>query len=234
MKKLLLITGGSKGIGAATIAKFLDQGYAVANISRSPSTVGGVTQITADISNPAWLEQCGAELVDLVEPFDQITLVHSAALLRKDSVKDIGQADFAHVMQTNVLAAAQLNGLLIPKLKPGSAIIFVGSTLSEKAVANSCSYVTSKHATIGLMRATCQDLMGTGIHTACVCPGFTDTEMLQTHLGHDAEIIQSIASGNSFGRLILSEEIADTIYFCASQPVINGSVIHANLGQIEH
>jgi 3-oxoacyl-[acyl-carrier protein] reductase len=66
---------------------------------------------------------------------------------------------------------------------PGSSVLYVGSTLSEKAVPGSFSYVVSKHAQLGMMRATCQDLMGTGIHTAMVCPGFTDTEMLRNHLG---------------------------------------------------
>jgi NAD(P)-dependent dehydrogenase (short-subunit alcohol dehydrogenase family) len=52
---------------------------------------------------------------------------------------------------------------------------FVGSTLSEKAVANTASYVTAKHAMVGLMRATCQDLAvaAAPVHTAAICPGFT-------------------------------------------------------------
>ena len=116
---------------------------------------------------------------------------------------------------------------------PSSAIIYLGSTLAEKAVANSFSYVTSKHAVIGMMRATCQDLDGTGIHTACVCPGFTDTEMLQVHLGDDEDVLAGITKLSTFGRLITPEEIAATICFAALNPVVNGSVIHANLGQIE-
>ena len=69
------------------------------------------------------------------------------------------------------------------------SIIYIGSTLSEKGVANSCSYVTSKHAVVGLMRSTTQDLVGKGIHTACICPGFTDTEMLKNHVGGSKEIL---------------------------------------------
>ena len=44
---------------------------------------------------------------------------------------------------------------------------------------HSFSYVVSKHALVGMMRATCQDLAGREIHTACICPGFTDTEMFR-------------------------------------------------------
>ena len=95
------------------------------------------------------------------------------------------------------------------------------------------SYVVSKHAMIGMMRATCQDLAGRGIHTACVCPGFTDTEMLRAHLGEDASVIEAIAGNCTFDRLITPGEIAATLEFAATNPVINGAVIHANLGQVE-
>ena len=233
MNKLLVITGGSKGIGYGTTQYFMQQGYDVVNVSRSASPIKGVTQVVADLSDSAWAEQCAEQLQRLVSGRDQITLVHCAADLRKDSIHDIDAENLQQVLQTNVVAPTQLNRLLLPYMKPGSSIIYVGSTLSEKAVANSCSYVTSKHATAGLMKATCQDLIGAAIHTACVCPGFTDTEMLRAHVGGSEEVLASIASGNSFERLIDSQEIAETIYFCGQSPVINGSVIHANLGQIE-
>ena len=85
-----------------------------------------------------------------------------------------------------------------------------------------------------MMRATCQDLAGSGIHTACVCPGFTDTEMLRAHVGDDPEILKSIAGTTTFGRLVEPSEIAATIQFAANNPVINGAVLHANLGQVEN
>ena len=134
----------------------------------------------------------------------------------------------------NVVAPAQLNQIVLPLMQAGSSIIYLGSTLSEKGVANTCSYVTSKHALLGLMRASCQDLVGSGIHTACVCPGFTATEMLENHVGGSTEILESIASGVAFNRLIEPIEIARTIAFAANNPVLNGAVVHANLGQIEH
>ena len=118
-------------------------------------------------------------------------------------------------------------------MSAGSAILYVGSTLSEKAVANSFTYVTSKHAMLGMMRATCQDLAGLKIHTACICPGFTDTEMLRAHVGQDPDILESIAGGSALGRLIEPTEIADLLFFSAENPIINGAVLHGNLGQIE-
>ena len=113
-------------------------------------------------------------------------------------------------------------------------MLYVGSTLSEKAVKGSFSYIVSKHAQLGMMRATCQDLMGRGIHTAMICPGFTDTSMLRAHIGHDCEVLSNLAKMNSFGRLVTPKEIADLIFWAHENPVINGSVMHANLGQLEH
>ena len=69
--------------------------------------------------------------------------------------------------------------------------------------------------------------------TAMVCPGFTDTEMLRTHLGNDSEVAAAIASMNSFNRLIEPAEIAELILWVHQNPVINGAVLHANLGQKE-
>jgi NAD(P)-dependent dehydrogenase (short-subunit alcohol dehydrogenase family) len=137
------------------------------------------------------------------------------------------------VLETNVVAVNSLNQQLLPEMPERSSVIYVGSTLSEKAVPGSFSYVTSKHAQLGMMRATCQDLMGRGIHTALVCPGFTDTEMLRTHLGDDPEVAAAIAGMNSYNRLIDPAEIAELIRWAHHNPVINGAVLHANLGQKE-
>ena len=134
-------------------------------------------------------------------------------------------------MEINLIASNTLNKNLIPLMKTGSSILYIGSTLSEKAVPNSFSYVTSKHAVIGMMRATCQDLISTGIHTSCICPGFTDTEMLREHVPD--EFMDSIKEMSSYGRLVDPGEIANTILWASQNPVINGSVLHANLGQIE-
>lgn len=231
MSRVLIITGASRGIGLATAQKFAAEGYRVCNLSRSPIALSGAIQIDLDLAAPEW-DGIEARLAEVVADAAQIALVHNAGSLIKDSLREFSADAFRRVMEINVVAPARLSHLLLPAMKPGSSIIYVGSTLGEMAVPNSCAYVTSKHALIGLMRSTCQDLAGSGIHTACVCPGFTDTEMLRSHVGNSAEVLASIASGVAQKRLISPAEIADTIHFCAQNAVLNGAVIHANLGQI--
>ena len=230
--KTLIITGASKGIGFQVAKMAAEKSYRVINISRSDAAHASIENHNIDLAAPDAADKFSL-LVEELQIDGHITLVHNAAELKSDSAANTATADFRHTLELNVVAPHILNQILIPKMTQGSGIIYVGSTLSEKAVANTYSYVVSKHALIGMMRSTCQDLANTGIHTACVCPGFTDTEMLRAHVGEDAEIIESLSSLSTFGRLVTPEEIANTIVFAAENPVINGAVIHANLGQVE-
>jgi NAD(P)-dependent dehydrogenase (short-subunit alcohol dehydrogenase family) len=234
MSRVLIITGASRGIGRATARRFADAGYTVHNLSRSPGGDADIHHLPVDLAAPDWAARCGDAIRRACDGAEQVVLVHSAGAHSNDAVTRFDAAAFARVMQVNVAAPAQLTALLVPQMKPGSSVLFVGSTLSEIAVANSCAYVTSKHALVGLMRSACQDLAGRGIHTACICPGFTDTEMLREHVGNSDEILRAIAGNVTFGRLIQPQEIAETLWICSQQPVLNGAVIHANLGQIQH
>lgn len=211
------------------------EGYRVINLSRRSLDIEGVLQLSVDMGRIDWLEGMAAEALSIAaESADEIVLIHNAARQDSDTVATLAAENFAAVLQINLIAPQQLNAVLIPYMKPGSSILYVGSTLAEKAVRGCASYVASKHGLVGLMRATVQDLAGTGIHSACVCPGFTDTAMLRGHINNDPEVIAAITANVSAGRLIDPQEIADTLYFCARSPVISGAVIHANLGQIEH
>lgn len=234
---LLVISGASRGIGLATAKRFASEGYQVVNLSRQQPDLAeyapALHHFASDLSDNQWPAALPAQFYTLLESTDTITLIHNAALLARDSIEDLAAEDFARVLQLNVIANTQLNQLVLAAMKPGSSILYVSSTLGEKAVGNTCSYVTSKHAQIGLMRATCQDLMGRGIHTAAICPGFTDTEMLRTHVGADQATLDHFASMNSFNRLASPDEIAQTLWFCSQNPVVNGAVMHANLGQRE-
>ena len=229
--KYLVITGGSAGIGLRTAEAFLAQGYEVINLSRRRCPLDSVSHINCDLSQPGFIDQIGPQLSSALQGAEEIVLVHNSAQLRNDSAVETPSNQLRDVVEVNLIAPNTLNYFTIPYMQPGSSILYVGSTLSEKAVPNSFSYVTTKHAMVGMMRATCQDLAGRNIHTACICPGFTDTEMLRDHV--PADVMPQIASISAFERLVKPEEIANTLLWAAQNPVINGSVMHANLGQVE-
>ena len=188
--------------------------------------------IPVDLSNPSWYEEVNEDFKNLLNDADQISLVHNASKMQSDNVEKFDLDELRHVFEVNLIGPSILNRITIPYMKKGSSILYVGSTLSEKAVPQMASYVTTKHGMIGLMKSTCQDLFGRFIHTACICPGATKTEMLQEYVQGSTEALEMMASTLSENRLILPEEIAASLLFCAQNSVINGSVIHANLGII--
>ena len=229
--KLAIVTGASAGIGLATAERLLDGGYRVVNLSRRPCPLSAVVHVRCDLSDPAFVDSLTPQITPHLEAASEAALIHNASRLANDTAEGTPSADLRSVLEVNVVAINSLNRLAIPHMGAGSSILFVASTLAEKAVPGSYSYVVTKHAQVGMMRALCQDLAGTGIHTACICPGFTDTEMLRDHV--PAEAMDAVRAMSAFNRLIDPAEIAGTLYWATRTPVINGSVIHANLGQIE-
>lgn len=231
MTALAIITGASAGIGLATATRFLHAGHAVANLSRRRCPLAGVTHIPCDLADPDFPDAIAEALSPLLAGTERIALIHNASRLVNDTAAATASEDLRAVLEVNVVAVNSLNRLVLPHMRTGSCILFVGSTLAEKAVPGSFSYALSKHAQVGMMRATCQDLAGAGVHTACVCPGFTNTEMLREHVPPEA--MEAVRGMSAFGRLIEPAEIADALFWAAGAPVVNGSVIHANLGQVE-
>ena len=231
--KTLVITGASSGIGLETAKVFQNEDYSIVNLSRKKIPLDGSTHLETDLSDSKALENNLHKAVNLVKDSDQICLVHNASNMASDNVEEIDADQMRGVFEVNLVAPAILNRALLPLMNAGSSIIYIGSTLSEKAVPHMASYVTSKHAMVGLMRSTCQDLFGKFVHTACVCPGATRTEMLMKYVGGDESALKLMAKTLSEQRLIEPVEIARTILFCAQNSVVNGSVIHANLGILE-
>ncbi len=229
----LIITGASSGIGRAIAARFLANGWRALNLSRRPCPEPGVENLSVDLESPASLDALAETLPGRLATEGRICLVHNASIMRADRIDALPDADLRAVLELNLLAPNRLNQLILPHLGAGSSVLYIGSTLSEKAVPGAASYVIVKHALVGMMRATCQDLAGRGIHTCLICPGFTDTPQVRALIDGHPETLAAITAMNAFGRLITPEEIASAVAFAAESPMFNGSVIHANLGQRE-
>lgn len=230
MTNCLVITGGSRGIGRQTVTKFAKEGWKVINLSRKPCDMPNIVNLFVDLNEPQQIVKIANELQAHLQASEKICLVHSAAWYKRDAIDNIHMNDLQKTLTINVVSAIVLNQLVIPSMKAGSAIVYMGSTLSEKGVPGSASYTISKHAVVGMMRATTQDLANKGIISCCICPGLVETDMLRENIDEQsvANIIEQSVIG---GRLIQPEEMADVIYFCSTNPLFNGSVLHANLGQ---
>lgn len=227
---VLVITGGSTGIGLATAKRFAAAGHKVVNLSRSPIPMEDAVHITVDFADPNWTDRAAAPLHAAVPEGAQICLVHNSAYKSAGDIASMDAATLRTAFEINAVAPALLNHLLLPRMAAGSSIIYIGSTLSYRATRGMAAYVMSKHAIAGLMRSTAQDLAGQRIHTVCVCPGFTNTEMLRNYGG---EALSQLASLLTQNRLIEPEEIAETIFHAGQSPVLNGSMVLAELGFIE-
>lgn len=229
MSGTLVISGGSHGIGRATVASFLQSGWRVVNLSRTPCEDPAVHTISVDLagdqlSDFGW--QCA--LAKLSPTAGRLCIVHNAGEFVRDSAAGVDVDYLQRAFRLMVLAPCLLNGLLVPRLAEHSSIIYVGSTLSELGVPNAFSYIAIKHAVVGMMRATQQDMAGRGVHSCCVCPGVTETRMIS---GDDGRPADFVAKRVSMRRLLKPREVADVIRFAADNASINGAVIHANLGQ---
>jgi NAD(P)-dependent dehydrogenase (short-subunit alcohol dehydrogenase family) len=232
MNRYLIITGGSRGIGEKTIYHFLQQSWRVINISRTPCHIQDVINFQIDLSCADDVHKQIDNLHHVITEKSIISLVHNAASYKRDNVTNLSVTDLQMALQTNVVSPAALNQIWISKMQPGSSIIYIGSTLSTKGVPENASYIVSKHALVGLMKATSQDLLSQQIHTCCICPGLVDTYLLKQSMPQP--IIDQIVAHVMGQRLIEPQEIAKLIFFCADNPVVNGSIIHANLGQTEN
>jgi len=226
----LVITGGGRGIGLATARRFVEAGFEIVNLSRSPIPIDTARQITVDFAAHGWESAVSEQLSEALDGFERVCLVHNSALQLPGDVANIDIVGLRNSLEINVVAPAILNRLVLPSMTAGSSIIYVGSTLSHRATRGMAAYATSKHAVVGLMKSTAQDLAGSGIHTVCVCPGFTNTEMLRSYGGEALDHLASLVTQN---RLIEPVEIAETIFHAAQSPVLNGAMLLADLGFIE-
>ena len=98
LKKALVITGASRGIGRATAQLFLDDGYRVINLSRRDPELAGITHIAADLSHTDWTQGVAAALAEAVVGIEQISVIHSAGLLLKDNIDSVTAEDLHQVI----------------------------------------------------------------------------------------------------------------------------------------
>lgn len=235
-QRLCVVTGGSSGIGAAVCSLFVAGGYKVLSAARrgahtdNENIVGLQVDLTDEEGISKVVSAVRQQLGECAQAI--ICLVHAASNYPSDTAQEVDSAGLERALRLNVTLPAQLTAEMLPLMARGSCVIFVGSTLSEKAVPGKLSYCTAKHAMVGLMRATSQDLLGSGVRALMISPGITDTPMVREAVrGHEAAFGDFVRELQ--GRLLEPDEVARVIWDAAQSSAINGVVIHCHGGQRE-
>jgi NAD(P)-dependent dehydrogenase (short-subunit alcohol dehydrogenase family) len=223
--KVVLITGGSSGIGAACVKEFAARKAAVAIIDRQPLAEGSLGHgiraeyFQADVSLATRVQQVIAAIVSSFGGIDVV--VNNAGIQRYGSVTTISEEEWDEVMNINLKSAFLVSKYAIPEMlkRGGGAIVNTGSVQSVAAQRNSAHYVTSKHALLGLTRSIALDYGKQNIRANCVLPGAIDTPMLRWSASLDKDPARVLAECDRLhirGKMGGAEEVARVIAFLAS------------------
>ena len=244
-QQTVLITGGSRGIGAASVLAFAKAGYRVAFTWHSSDdaarrvvetvqqTVPGSTvlAIRADAADSAQVRDAVAQTArELGGP--QV-LVCNAGIAQQKLFTDLTDEDWRRMMSVNLdgvfyACRAALPGMIREKY---GRILCVSSMWGQTGGSCEVHYSAAKAGVIGLCRALAKEEGPSGITVNCVAPGVIDTDMMASFTEEDRA---ALAEETPVGRLGTAEEIARTLVFLASPDAgyITGQVIGQNGGLV--
>ena len=229
MSRVVLITGGSKGIGLACAKAFAALGDKVAityNSSPPPAEFFGVK---CDVTDTA---QVDAAFAAVEEHFGTVEVLVSNAGITKDTLLlRMKETDFTEVIDANLTAAFRVVKRATPgMLKARSGrIILMSSVVGLLGSAGQANYAASKAGLVGFARSLARELGSRSITVNVVAPGPVETDMTAALT---AEQLQTITSSVPLQRMATPEEVAGVVAFLASQPAayITGAVIPVDGG----
>ncbi|PUU72661.1 hypothetical protein B9Z19DRAFT_644813 [Tuber borchii] len=228
-KKLILITGASRGIGLSISQKFAHAGGNLIMVSRTKSHLdaalstlppGGEHQsITGDVGDPEFWEEvrggCGKKLDVLV---NAAGITHYSLLMATKS------ETIQEVIRTNLMGSvlgcrAVLRGMIRAR---SGCIINISSVLGIKAGVGSVAYAASKAGVIGLTRSLAAEVGSSGVRVNAILPGYIDTDMTS---GMTEGARRGALEFTPAGRMGTAEEVADAAMFLALNKFANGSQV---------
>ncbi|MGX9965568.1 SDR family NAD(P)-dependent oxidoreductase [Roseomonas sp. F4] len=239
--KRALVTGGSRGIGAAIALALAENGADVAFTYQSASekalavvkSIEGegrrAVSIQADSADPDAIARSVREAVSALGGLD--ILVNSAAIGHIGTIADMALNDYQAVMDVNVRAPVLFAKAAIPHLGKGGRIITIGSSLGERVPFPGMTiYAMSKSALTSFTRGLSRELGPNGITVNLVQPGATDTDANPAD-GQSADFQRSLTS---LGRYAVPREIANAVVFLASPAasMITGATLTVDGGAI--
>ncbi len=180
---LVVVTGGSRGIGKAIVEKYIKEGYALAACGRSAASL---EKLKAELNSPLFhsfaadvsqKEEVRA-FADFVKSLNLplAALVHNAGVFVQGKMMDEAEDTLSDQLNTNLLSAYYLSKFLNDKLQKGTHIFTICSIASIAGYADSGSYATSKFAMLGFSKSLRQELIPRGVKVTAVLPGATETD----------------------------------------------------------
>ena len=243
MKKTAVITGASKGIGAATAILFAQKGYnvvlnyndsfeSVNLLARSLSQNGmSVTAIKANVANRLEVELLMKETIYKYGSID--VLVNNAGIAMQGLITDIDEYDVDRIFDIDLKGVYNCCRAVTPIMveQKSCKIINISSMWGQVGASCEVAYSAAKAGVIGMTKALAKELAPSGITVNAVAPGLIETGM---NSNISVEDLNAFVEEIPLGRMGSADEIAEAIYFLASENAdyITGQVLGVNGGYV--
>ena len=243
MRKIALITGGSRGIGAACVRAFARAGYAVVflynrSVDAANEMVRSLREEGCDAAAYACdvseTQQVSAVLADILRSYRRIdVLVNCAGIAHIGLFTDMTEDEWDHLFAVNVRSAFSVTKAVVPGMisRQQGSIVNVSSMWGEVGASCEVAYSATKAALIGMTKALAKEIGPSGVRINCVTPGVIDTDMNASLTDDDRA---SLAEETPLGRIGSAEEVAKTILFLCGEDAsfITGQVLGVSGGLV--
>ena len=236
-KRVALVTGASRGIGAAVARALAAKGYCVAvHYNRSGAQALALAAelpeaiaVQADMADAQAVQRMVERVAAHYGRID--VLVNNAGIALWKLAMDTTVEEWDRIFDVNVRGAFAATRAALPYMvdQQGGSIINVSSMWGQVGASCEVAYSASKAALIGFTRALAKEMGGAGIRVNCICPGVIATDMIASF---DEDAIADLEAETPLGRIGVPEDIAQTAVFLAGQEsaFITGQVIGVNGG----
>ncbi len=173
--KIAVVTGASRGIGAATARLLAEAGARVAGCARHAQA----DVVACDVGNAADVDRFVAGVLDRLGPPD--VLVNNAGIAARGPLDETPIQTWDAVMDANLRGTFLVTRGFLPAMRArrSGRIVNVASISGRQGTANLTAYCAAKHGVVGLTRALAEEVRAAGIAVNAVCPGSVDTQMLR-------------------------------------------------------